>query len=113
MSASDRINALDRELWQIITGHPEDPSGGHHPEYERIAILTEGVRAFEFGLMDIDQLWKLFFNYGPSEFSIIDWVSDRVDEGVYEERALEPHEPEEPEDLGPNVIPMPPRPRDF
>lgn len=106
---SENIDQLSRELFQLEIGHPEDPSGGHHPETPRLHMLVDAVEGYEMGEYDINFLRQLFATHGPKGFSIDAWIGEQVKAGNYGADAFEPHEPDDEEDLGPNVVPFIPR----
>lgn len=105
---SETADQLSRLLFQLEIGHPEDPSGGYHPETPRIHMLVDAIEGFEIGDYDINHIRQLFAVHGPETFSIDAWIGEQVKAGRYGENAFEPWDDDE-EDLGPNVVPFTPR----
>lgn len=96
---------LKRALWQAENGTSGE---GHdfHPEAPRIDSLIESMREFEHGEIDIVGLRAAFAGQAPKGFNLDAFIQDMIDAGEYSDDAFEPWPEEEPEDLGPNVVPI-------
>ena len=101
---SHTLNQLRRTLWQAQNGSSGDPNG-MHPDNDLIERLVGVMWNFELGDTDITGVREAF-KEAPKGFDLDLFISDMIAAGDYSSDAFEPWPEEEPEDLGPNVVPI-------
>lgn len=103
---STPADQLKRTLYQLEMGSSSDPSGGHHEASSRLDMLTDVMRGFEQGEHDIRKVRSIFSQHAPSGFDVDLFIADQIKAGRYSDDSFESWPDEEPEDLGPNVVPL-------
>lgn len=90
----EHIEDLKEALSLSLLESPYDPSG-YTPEHNQIRKLAEVVQAFDVGSISTNHFLTILRNNPIPGFSWDHWLSQMVDEGLYDEKVLTGGDPED------------------